>query len=112
LGFELMASRLLGRCCYHLSHSTNSFFVMGFFQDGVSQTICPRAGFQPWSSWVAKITVTSHQHQAWDPILTNGRAQWQASVIPPTQRITNGSGVVVVVVGLWPRLAQAYLENN
>jgi hypothetical protein len=26
---------------YTLSHSTSSFFVMGFFQDRVLRTICP-----------------------------------------------------------------------
>jgi hypothetical protein len=32
LGFELLASHLLGRCSYHLSHSASFFFVMVFLK--------------------------------------------------------------------------------
>jgi hypothetical protein len=53
---------------YHLSHSTSPFFVMGSFQDRVSQTT-----FLDWlwttillisASWVTTITGVSHQHSA------------------------------------------------
>jgi hypothetical protein len=49
---------------YHLSHSINPVFCIGYFQDRVSKSICP-----VWpqtmillisASWVARITVMNH----------------------------------------------------
>jgi hypothetical protein len=60
LGFALMA--------YTLSQSTSPFFVMGFFQDRVSQTICLgwlRTAILKFSaSQVARITGVSHWCQS------------------------------------------------
>jgi hypothetical protein len=52
----------------HLEPLHHSFFVMGFFQDKVSQTICLGRLWtmilQISASWVAKITGVSHQRLA------------------------------------------------
>jgi hypothetical protein len=60
LGFEIKA--------YTLSHSSNPFFCIGYFQDRVLQTIC--SGW-PWTtvllisvSWVVRIIGMSHGHPA------------------------------------------------
>jgi hypothetical protein len=41
LGFVFRASCLLGRCSYCLSHTLVALFCVEFFQDRVSQAICP-----------------------------------------------------------------------
>jgi hypothetical protein len=62
LGFEFRA--------YTLSHSTSPFFVMGFFQNKVLQTICQgwlwTSGLLISASWVARITGVSHRRLAFN----------------------------------------------
>jgi hypothetical protein len=48
LWFLLRASRLLSRCSYCLSYALLALFSVGYFQDRVSQAICP--GLQVWAT--------------------------------------------------------------
>jgi hypothetical protein len=66
LGFKLRASCLLGRCS--TTRITPSvLFCAGYFQDRVSQTLCPgwprTVILLIFASWVARITGVSH----WPP---------------------------------------------
>jgi hypothetical protein len=65
LAFEFRGSHLIGRCSYHLSHSTSPFFVMGFFKIG-SHELFAQGWLQTFilqisASWVARIPGMSHQ---------------------------------------------------
>jgi hypothetical protein len=64
LAFELRASCFARQLIYHLSHFTSPIFIYeGFFKIGSSKLFA-RAGFRPWSSWVARIRGISHQRLA------------------------------------------------
>jgi hypothetical protein len=64
--FEIRASRLLGRYSTIWTTLPTLFFADFFFftPDIGSHKLFARAGFELWSSWVARIIGVSHQHLA------------------------------------------------